>query len=490
MSKYLSPTTTTTLTFSSLLFYTSLITLIVDVMSARLPDIYWNSTNPIFRIDNTDHIIDVNRGNAAFEYDQINIICPMYSKGTREDDIETYIIYNVSKEEYDGCHIANQALARTIAVCDKPYLNRYYTVTFRPFTPQPGGLEFHPGQDYYFIALSAKNGDISNHCHKYHMKVVFKVCCGNNQQQQQQQQSTQSTSIVSKPEPVINNNGINAASNTIINNSTIAPAISSSISSTSMPQQSSTFSFVEFIPGHNNNPNNIGIATYKGVISNGVGGIGQQNSTMFPMIVRHPKPTRSSSATTASPISIISSMSNHHHNNHHNNNHHQSSSPYSNNNSNNNHDNKIGHRFYGDQRGGGGGGRYSNIPQHYPSLFSTERPSSHGSQINPVTNRIPHVPYHPYHPRQLTSTLRPVHVGWRPHPIPNNHHQDHNPPIRLSDQRSIGYKGIYRPNDNNREKSDGLNSHSQSTLLLRQSSTITILTIIVSISFWTSSSLL
>ncbi|KAH9417754.1 Ephrin-B2a [Dermatophagoides pteronyssinus] len=47
-----------------------------------------------FRIDNTDHIIDVNRGNAAFEYDQINIICPMYSKGTREDDIETYIIYN------------------------------------------------------------------------------------------------------------------------------------------------------------------------------------------------------------------------------------------------------------------------------------------------------------------------------------------------------------------------------------------------------------
>lgn len=38
----------------------------------------------------------MNRGNVAYEYDQINIICPMYSKGTREDDIETYIIYNVS----------------------------------------------------------------------------------------------------------------------------------------------------------------------------------------------------------------------------------------------------------------------------------------------------------------------------------------------------------------------------------------------------------
>ncbi|CAG2159348.1 unnamed protein product [Oppiella nova] len=110
--------------------------------SARLPDIYWNSSNPIFRIDNTDHIIDVNRGNVAYEYDQVNIVCPMYSKGTREDDIETFIIYNVSKEEYDSCRITNSATARTIAVCDKPFLNRYYTITFRPFTPQPGGLEF------------------------------------------------------------------------------------------------------------------------------------------------------------------------------------------------------------------------------------------------------------------------------------------------------------------------------------------------------------
>ena len=49
-----------------------------------------------FRIDNTDHIIDVNRGNVAYEYDQINIVCPTYSKGTREEDIESYIIYNVS----------------------------------------------------------------------------------------------------------------------------------------------------------------------------------------------------------------------------------------------------------------------------------------------------------------------------------------------------------------------------------------------------------
>lgn len=50
-----------------------------------------------FRIDNTDHIIDVNKHNAAFEYDQVNIICPVYQSDTYDDDTEKYIIYNVSE---------------------------------------------------------------------------------------------------------------------------------------------------------------------------------------------------------------------------------------------------------------------------------------------------------------------------------------------------------------------------------------------------------
>lgn len=49
-----------------------------------------------FRIDNTDHIIDVNKNNAAFEYDQVNLICPVYPEPYVDDDTEKYIIYNVS----------------------------------------------------------------------------------------------------------------------------------------------------------------------------------------------------------------------------------------------------------------------------------------------------------------------------------------------------------------------------------------------------------
>ncbi|KAI1280936.1 Ephrin-B2 [Halotydeus destructor] len=149
--------------------------------SARLPDIYWNISNPIFRIDNTDHIIDVNRGNNQFEYDQVNLICPTYPKGTRAEDTESYIIYNVSKEEYNSCSITSRA--RIIAVCDKPHQLMYFTITFRSFTPQPGGLEFKPGQDYYFMSTSDGTPSGVNHkfggrCATHNMKVVFKVCCG------------------------------------------------------------------------------------------------------------------------------------------------------------------------------------------------------------------------------------------------------------------------------------------------------------------------
>ncbi|XP_048512254.1 ephrin-B1 isoform X2 [Athalia rosae] len=152
-----------------------------EATCSKLPDIHWNATNPIFRIDNTDHIIDVNKNNAAFEFDQVNIICPVYPPGTYDDDAEKYIIYNVSKEEYETCRITNPN-PRIIAVCDKPNKTMYFTITFRPFTPQPGGLEFHAGKDYFFISTSSKDDlhrRIGGRCTTHNMKVVFKVCCGN-----------------------------------------------------------------------------------------------------------------------------------------------------------------------------------------------------------------------------------------------------------------------------------------------------------------------
>lgn len=145
--------------------------------SAKFYTIHWNSSNPIFRIDNTDNIIDVNRYNLKFEYDQVNLICPVYVPGTRDEEMEKYIIYNVSKDEYETCRITNPN-PRIIAVCDKPYKLMYFTITFRPFTPQPGGLEFLPGHDYYFISTSTSDDlhrRIGGRCTTHNMKIVFKV---------------------------------------------------------------------------------------------------------------------------------------------------------------------------------------------------------------------------------------------------------------------------------------------------------------------------
>ena len=54
----------------------------------------------------------------------------------------------------------------------------FVTITFRSFTPTPGGLEFKPGKDYYFITTSSQNNlhnKIGGRCVSHGMKVIFKV---------------------------------------------------------------------------------------------------------------------------------------------------------------------------------------------------------------------------------------------------------------------------------------------------------------------------
>lgn len=167
--------------FFTILTLVCLETVLLSTVSncAKTFYMHWNTSNSIFRIDNTDHIIDVNKGNLAFEFDQVHIICPVYEPGTYENETEKYIIYNVSKVEYETCRITN-ADPRVIAICDKPQRLMFFTITFRPFTPQPGGLEFLPGNDYYFISTSSKDDlyrRIGGRCSTNNMKVVFKVCC-------------------------------------------------------------------------------------------------------------------------------------------------------------------------------------------------------------------------------------------------------------------------------------------------------------------------
>ena len=132
--------------------------------------VYWNSTNPIFRIDNTDHIVDVNEGNLPWEYDQLNIICP-------QNSLEQHVIYSVSQDEFESCRVTNPR-PKIVAICNKPEEFQYFTITFRNFSPTPGGLEFRPGQNYYLISTSTRRDlhrRVGGFCSSHNMKVMFKV---------------------------------------------------------------------------------------------------------------------------------------------------------------------------------------------------------------------------------------------------------------------------------------------------------------------------
>ena len=91
-------------------------------------------------------IVDVNEDNHLWEYDQLNIICPIISE-------EKHII---SKPEFDSCWVFHPR-PKIVAVCDRPRSFKYFTITFRSFSPSPGGLEFKPGHTYYFVSTSTIN---------------------------------------------------------------------------------------------------------------------------------------------------------------------------------------------------------------------------------------------------------------------------------------------------------------------------------------------
>ena len=140
------------------------------VSAVRHHLVFWNTTNPVFRIDNTDNIVDVNQDNLPWEYDQLNIICPISSA-------EKHVIYSVSKDEFDSCRVSNPR-PKIVAVCDRPHSFQYFTITFRSFSPSPGGLEFKPGHNYYFVSTSNRNDvhrRVGGYCSSHNMKMVFKI---------------------------------------------------------------------------------------------------------------------------------------------------------------------------------------------------------------------------------------------------------------------------------------------------------------------------
>ena len=130
-----------------------LVTLILLSSSngTRVRNIFWN-TSTLARWPGGYRTVVVNQDNPAWEYDQVNIICPVAREGEEQ---EQHIIYSVGQEEFRTCRVTSPR-PRIVAVCNKPSQAMYFTLTFRSFTPTPGALEFRPGHDYYFVSTSSR----------------------------------------------------------------------------------------------------------------------------------------------------------------------------------------------------------------------------------------------------------------------------------------------------------------------------------------------
>ncbi|CAP25119.2 Protein CBR-EFN-2 [Caenorhabditis briggsae] len=134
----------------------------------KIPDINWISSNPIFDVSNTDHVISVHIG------DRVSIKCP---KSEPNGKYEYSYIYMVSDEEYDHCFLSKP---RLVGACDNQTVDASINIVFRSFTPTPGGFEFQPGKNYFLISTSDGTQEGIDRkkdglCTTKQMKIKFEV---------------------------------------------------------------------------------------------------------------------------------------------------------------------------------------------------------------------------------------------------------------------------------------------------------------------------
>ena len=142
---------------------------LIGVQSITTHFVYWNSTNPMFKTGSHENILEVNRGNYPSEHDQLHLICP--------NSREQHVIYSVSEEEFYNCRVSNPR-PKIVAVCNQPEKFRYFTLTFRSFSPNPTALEFKPGQTYYLISTSTPmdlHRRAGGYCSTHNMKMSINV---------------------------------------------------------------------------------------------------------------------------------------------------------------------------------------------------------------------------------------------------------------------------------------------------------------------------
>ena len=89
---------------------------------------------------------------------KLNLVCPnpanvpttLYESVPREQMYEN--LWIVDRTGYESCSVdTSRSGNRLLRLCDSPLKLAYYTLVFQMFSATANGLEFKPGNTYYFI---------------------------------------------------------------------------------------------------------------------------------------------------------------------------------------------------------------------------------------------------------------------------------------------------------------------------------------------------
>lgn len=166
--------------------YTVIFVLGFSLLSQRVHSndvhyLYWNHSNPIFST-NTDNRITVNL------FDSIDVFCPYYPPNSNKSTWEYYVIYFVSKEEYEQCTLFEPNKSLMIINCSNPSQSDiFFTIWMDPFQGFPNQPDFSSGESYYMLTTSTGGpGGLSNQykefsaCYKKNMRLRIDICCTTN----------------------------------------------------------------------------------------------------------------------------------------------------------------------------------------------------------------------------------------------------------------------------------------------------------------------
>ncbi|XP_073464817.1 ephrin-A4 [Aquarana catesbeiana] len=125
--------------------------------------VYWNSTNPRFLKDYTVRV-QIN--------DYLDIYCPHYDSRVPAEHTESFLLYMVEREGYEGCYETPEAFKRW--ECNRPHAPQgpiRFSEKIQRYTPFSLGFEFTAGKDYYYISIP--DADSVGECMRLHVTV----CC-------------------------------------------------------------------------------------------------------------------------------------------------------------------------------------------------------------------------------------------------------------------------------------------------------------------------